>query len=315
MKKVSSIQRKILETIQKIESLKVVESHVDEVKDQLSDAYNKLKSIDSKVQAELEDVVKLEKLTVKSLFYKTLGSKEQQLEKERQEYLEVLLKYKEYNKSIELMAYELALLEKKLTSLPSLKNDLKVLKKQRKEEIIKSDDSMLKRELNAVLKKLELHAALSVELNEAYNEGQKSLKTIQVVMDHLKKARQWGNWRGHQNKRRASILKHQAIDKAMKHLHVAQHHLNLFSRELKDLGENNIEFSLNMDHFGKFTDFFFDNLISDWIVQQRIKATLGNLESTKSHISRILMNLMKEVEQNKSRVMALEKQKDNILTS
>jgi len=311
----SLVQKRIQELLGELKSLHIVEAHVDEISQQLNDAYKELKKLDTTLDQELKDISALEKVSVKSLFYKTLGSKEQQLEKERQEYLEANLKYKEYKNSVELMEYEKGLLQKKLNGLPTLEKELIKLKEKRKAEILSSSDINLKNEFSDVLRKIDLNTILKKELLEAIEEGEKSVKMLNVVISFLQKARQWGSW-GHQgSRRRGSYMKHQSIDKALKNLHVAQHHLNLFSRELRDLGENNVKFNINMAHFNKFTDFFFDNLISDWIIQQRIKSTLANIESTKSHVSRIVLNLGEELKQNKANNIELNKLKDEILTS
>ena len=51
------------------------------------------------MRKEFEDIENLEKLGMKALFYKVLGSQEEQLEKERQEYLQASLKYDQVRKT------------------------------------------------------------------------------------------------------------------------------------------------------------------------------------------------------------------------
>ena len=52
------------------------------------------------MQKEFEDIEALEKLGMKTLFYKVLGSQQEQLEKERQDYLQASLKYDQVRKSL-----------------------------------------------------------------------------------------------------------------------------------------------------------------------------------------------------------------------
>lgn len=315
MAELSEIQLEIRSVLDQYKSLENVNSHVSEIDSKLKNAYVKLKELDKVLDKELKDIESLEGIGLRSLFHKTLGDKEKQLDKERQEYLEASLKYNEYKKSVELMEYERDLLSKKLNRLPKIKDELEVLKQRRAKEIINSPDITLRNELSDIFKKNDVSLMLNKELTEALEEGEKGLKLVGIVISHLRKAGEWGRWDMYGDNRRAEYMKRQSINNASRSLTQAQHQLNIFTRELRDLGENNIAFQLNMVHFNKFTDFFFDNLISDWIVQQRIKGTLNNIESTYDHIKRILMSLLQEKQNNDKKLLDLEEEKNKILMS
>ncbi|MBT8229016.1 MAG: hypothetical protein KJO50_02065 [Bacteroidia bacterium] len=315
MDSLSQVQQEIKSTLEEYESLKNVESHINEIESKLKLAYNNLKELSKRLDKELKDIENLEGISLKGLFYKTLGNKEDQMDKERQDYLEVSLKYKEYKKEIELMEFEHKLLRKKLNNLPELKIKLEDLKKKRTNEILSSPQIHLRNEFQEILRKMDTSILLNRELEEAIEEGEKAVKLLAVVSSYLRKAGKWGQWDMAGKNRRGAYMKHQSIDKALKELPRAQHQLNIFTRELKDLGENNINFKLNMVQFNRFTDFFFDNLISDWIIQQRIKSTINNIESTRDHTQRILLNLKQEKEHNDARFASLNDEKNHILLS
>ena len=313
MNDISDIQKQIIGTLEKYESIKNVNSHLLEIEHQLKLRYNNLKSLDSKMDKELADINKLESIGIKSLFYKTLGNKEAQLEKERQDYLEVSLKYKEYKAEVELMEYEREILAKKINALPEIKQKLEQLKKLRATEILNSN-LPIKKEFQQLLHELDVNISLKKEIQEAIVEGDKSVKVLNVITGYLGKAGDWGKWDMYGD-RTAKYNKKHAIDLAMRKLPQARHQLNLFLRELKDLGENNIEIKLDTLRFDKFTDFFFDNLISDWIVQQRIIGTLNNIESSKSYIIRILMSLKQELSTVSNKILELTERKDQFILS
>ena len=316
MDKLSEVQIQIKEVLEEFERLKNVDTHLAETEAQLTNAYSALQTLEKVLDKELKDIEKLEKISVKSLFYKTLGNKEEQIDKERQDYLEASLKFNEYKKEVELLEFERDVLRKKAGDLPAIKKKLDNLKEVRAEEILNSDNTRVRNEFRLLMDKLDTCILLNQELDEAIDEGEKSVKLLSVIIGHLKKAGKWGYWDMSSSKSRGGdYMKHQAIDKALKYLPKAQHQLNLFSRELKDLGESNINFKLNMAQFNRFTDFFFDNLISDWIIQQRIKSTLNNMESTSAHVKRILLNLKQEKQQNDQNYTALEAEKNDILLS
>lgn len=315
MKEFSNIQLQIKETIEQYESLKHIKAHISEIDIQLKATYDKIKIMDGQLDKELEDINSLESLSVKSIFYKTLGSKEEQLEKERQEYLELSLKYKEYKKETELMEYERGLLSKKLNSIPLVEKKLQELKNRRETEILSSPNTTLKNEFKELLHKMDVNIALAKELEEAIIEGQKSLKILSNIIAYLQKAEDWGRWDMYGDNRRAKYIKKQSIDQALRLLPSAQHQLNMLMRELADLGEREIVLKLDTVHFDKFRDFFFDNLISDWIIQQRIRNTLNNIEATTSHVKRIILSLEQERKSVAQKLLSLNATKESLILS
>ncbi len=315
MNQQSDTQSHIYTILNEIDALRKVENHIAAIDSDLKESYQRLDIAKANLDKELKDVEDLERIGVKSLFYKTLGSKDEQLEKERQEYLNAALQYNELSKSTELLEFEKKVLSKKTTQLSELTTKLDSLKRLRESEIISSSNHSLKNELLEISHKLENNSVLSRAVNEAIVEGEKSLKHLSIVIDFLRKAKDWGRWDMYSKNRRAGYMKHQAIDKAIQNLTIAQHQLNKFSRELSDLGNNYISFNLKMGQFNKFMDFFFDNLISDWIIQKRIKASLISIESNYSKVQRIVIDLKREIEKINYNTDTLLKQKDSFLLS
>jgi multidrug efflux pump subunit AcrA (membrane-fusion protein) len=295
MKQQSDIQQNIHAVLAEIADLKKVQDHVAALEVDLQEAHKKLRKAKINLDKELRDVEELEKIGIKSLFYKTLGGKEEQLEKERQEYLNAALHYKELNKSIELIEFELNILTKKSRRVDELNTRLDALKRQREDEILNSHYSAVRNDLLELTHKLEQNALTSKSVSTAIEEGEKSLKLIKVVFSFLRKAKDWGRWDMVNNSRRAGYMKHQSIDMAVRNLTRAQQQLNRFSRELATLGNNHISFNLRMEQSKGFMDIFFDNLISDWIVQQRIKTTLSNVEKTYGQVQQIVIELREQL--------------------
>ena len=308
----SSIQNQIHATLGDIEELRKVENHLNGIQEELKKTYDKLNIAKVNLEKELQDVNDLESLGVKSLFYKTLGSKEEQLEKERQEYLTAALHYKELKKSIDLLEFEKKVLARKTTQLIDLETKLDALKNEREQEII-STNSQLKVELKEILHKLEKDSVQGRAVDEAIVEGEKGLKHLNIVIGFLRQAKDWGRWDMYSKNRAAGYRKHQAIDKAISNITNTQHQLNKFSRELSDLGDRYYTFDLNIGQFNKFMDFFFDNLISDWIIQQRIKASLNNMERTFSAVQRIVLELKAQKENIQKSTHELLATKDRLL--
>lgn len=68
--------------------------------------------------------------------------------------------------------------------------------------------------------------------------------------------------------------------------------LRRFKRELADITIKELpEMSVQIDSFSKFADYFFDNLIFDWVVQSKINRSLESCQSVQFQVSKILSKL------------------------
>jgi len=309
----STLQTEIHSILGEINSLEKVQRHLDEINNQISSSNNELLKLDKRIDDELKDIESLEKIGLKSLFTKVLGSKEEQLEIERQEYLQATLKYNELKKTNDLLVYEKELLQKKTRSVTKLKSDLDRLKKQREKEI-KRKNGPLANSLFDIADKLERNFILNKELLEAIEAGEKAKASVIRVYNELKSAKQWGHWDMASRGRRANYQKRHAIDRANSFVHKTQQYLRVYEKELRDLGME-VSLRFKLQNFHSFLDFFFDNLISDWIVQQKINHTINNVLKTKDEIESINASLNREQQKTEQSTIALHEKRDSILES
>jgi len=111
----------------------------------------------------------------------------------------------------------------------------------------------------------------------------------------LKEARDWGHWDMYGSSGKG-WLKHRAIDRARDYLHKVRHALIKFENELRDVYPNaRFDVDVRVERIDSFFDIFFDNLISDWIVQQRIMNALQHAVRTRRQVSNALRKLEKEI--------------------
>ena len=66
--------------------------------------------------------------------------------------------------------------------------------------------------------------------------------------------------------------------------------LQSFSRELQDINMTH-NLNLNVGDFLTFADFFFDGLIADWLVQDRINETKNQVEDAIRQVEDIVRRL------------------------
>lgn len=305
---------KIKDIIIEIGELQAVKRHYESTLQEFDRVLDKKDKIEAKMIDELEDINNLEKLGVKSIFYKVLGNKEQQLEKERQEYLQVTLQHKELVNAIEVIEFEKKILEKKLVVIDELEINLEKLKKVREQEIL-ATPGRLRNELNLIHKKTDELHLYGVELGEATLLGERTLQSLEVIFTHMKKAKEWGNWdmiQGNRGRYQKS-LKHNAIDRAMNEVSRSKLLLRNFNKELSDIGYSNQRLALQIENISRFPAIIFDNLISDWIIQNKIKSVLSTIGNLMDEIQLIMKSLLNDRANSDEELKALELEKNRLL--
>jgi hypothetical protein len=307
----TDIQKSIEDTISQIVHLKVVENQLDQTKIELDSHYQKLESMNNSMAKELRDIEKLEGFSTTAIFHKILGSKEAQLEKERQEYLELTLKHEDIQKTIQILEYEVNLLEAKITSKESLEIELEKLKGLRESEIIKSDP-ILRKTLLELSQNLEEKYHFKKELQEALEAGSICQNLLKQISDHLNRVRNWGGFHHQKRGQLERMQRRDAIDRARNLSYQVRHHLQLFDRELKDIGHQ-LNHGIDTAQFSEFTDFFFNNIITDWILQQKLTKAIGSVQMTYKEVLSILNYIDQTLIQTQETIDSLKERRENIL--
>lgn len=307
-------QKELHKTLEEIENIKNVRKHLAKTNSELTQAYKELNKFEKLLDKEYNDWKQLESLSVKSLFHKVLGSKEEQIEKERQEYLQASLKFNGMKKSVDILEYEKSLLEKKVVDVSLLQNKLKTLKKQRAQELIRSN-SPTGNELKELLKRIDKQIVLRNEVRRTSRTGAEASKMLERMLNFLQQAKNWGNWDMMGKGRMASYNKHDAVDRAKETAFQAKHLLSKFQQDLYNVGAGSFTFDIRIDSLSSFTDIFFDNLISDWIIQQKIKNALSNVYSVKDKVNRILQSLEMDLKKVEESLIELDTAKEKIILS
>jgi len=312
----TNLQQQIRITIEKIVHIDKVDNQLATTQQELDDALADHEELTKKINKELRDVEKIEGLSTKSIFYKILGSREKQIEKERQEYLEISLQYEDTQKSIELLEYEVNLLAAKVKSKDGLVSQLEQLKLRREEEIIKYD-APLRNKLLHLSNQLEQGYILSKEIEEAKEVAAICHNLLNQIISQLSKVRNWGQWpqqRGRMNNMHRRAQHRQAIDRARNLSYQIKHHINLLDQELRDLGKQ-LTLNLNPDNLANFSSFFFNNLITDWIMNQQLTQALGSASQARDHIKEVIYQLDHELEESTTTIHRLQQDRDDILMS
>ncbi len=282
-----------------------VDRHLQQLNDELNEAYLNLDRLRKNLEDEFKDVEVLEKLSIKGLFHSVLGSKEEQLEIERQEYLQASLKYDEARKSVQILEYERDILEKQVQDLSSIESTLKQLMAEREQQLIEAGSEQGRKILD-ISDQIEMLDTRMTEIKEVMRTGQEALMMLEKMIGYLRKARSWGQWDMAGRNNGMSYLKHSVLDKARDLSYHVKHFLLRFKEDLRDLhGFDGLNFTIHFESFNRFTDIFFDNLISDWIIQKKIQNALTNVQTVKDKVLRINQSLGAEIQQCELDIEAL----------
>ncbi len=290
----SALGEEIKNLLEEHQILKKASSRLNEIVPDIEKLKRELIPLERQMQKEFEDVEKLEKIGMRALFHKVLGNQEAQMEKERQEYLQASLKYDQVRKSLELLEFEKNILQKKAGSIGAIEKRLAELSATQEKELINmSGPASL--ELKKIYAQVETLQRLKIDINEAIKAGLKALECIDAVVAGLQQAHNWGQWDMSGRNPMSNHLKYSAIDKAKDWAYEANRQLKVFEKELLDVYRQIPEdFQLHIDSFNRFIDVFFDNLITDWIIQQKIYNALNNTLNIRDKVVRMIKTLEAE---------------------
>ncbi len=269
---------------------------------------SKLKKI---LAAEQSDVDALEGLSITSLFHAILGSKEQKLEKERQELLAAKLKYDQAADTVRDLNADVKRLKAERLLLDNAECEYERVLVE-KEEHLAGNQSATTRMLAELAHQIADLTADQKELNEAAAAGTSALKAVQEIEGTLASAANWGTFDMFGGGMLATMAKHSKIDAAKNQARIAQRKLLQFEEELAD-ADQRLQVSLQIDGFSKFADYFFDGLISDWIVQSKIQKAKAECSQTISRVRTAIRQCESRLDAVCSEIESLSKRKRELI--
>jgi DNA repair exonuclease SbcCD ATPase subunit len=258
--------------------------------DDLQRARARLAELQAITDQEDRDVRRLEGLSMTALFLTILGSKEEQLQKERQEYLSAHLKSLQSQHAVQTLEGEVERLNYELRRLGDADARLQTLL-EKKEALLAQAGDATARQLAKLSEQIGDVQTQLKELAEAIAAGQAARSGIDKVLDDLQSAQGWGVWDLLGGDLLATAIKHNRIDDARQAVVAVQDALGRFQRELADV-EQTAQFIVeDIGQFETFADYFFDGLIIDWVVQSRIDRSLDNARATALRLDDLLAQL------------------------
>ena len=135
-----------------------------------------------------------------------------------------------------------------------------------------------------------------VEIAEAIEAGNRALSALNEVERHISTARGLGIWDMLGGGLISGMLKHSKMNDADRAMQQARIELERFQKELKDV-QIYYDVAIKFDGFTRFADYFFDNVLVDFLVQTKIAETLNQVKNIKQQVSDTIVRL-REIERN-----------------
>jgi len=278
----------------------------------LSKQRQRLQELEARLAEESADVKALEELSLRALFHTILGSKQDQLEKERQEVLAAKLRHDECREAIRALAQEVADLEQQLAQLGDVEARYRSLL-ERKEHVLLQQSNRDDAEELVRLSEAQADARSDLrELQEAVSAGRAVLHSLDNVIAALRGAKDWGAVDLLGGGMVTTAVKHGRVDEARRWTHQTQQHLRRFRRELADL-EPDIALGVDIGPFETFADYVFDGLIIDWMVQTSINTSLDRATEMRRRVQGAVAALQSEQEQVQRRAERIQKERRDLI--
>ena len=278
---------------------------------ELGDTSARFADLSAQLEKENVDVKKLEGMSLTALFHWALGSREEQLEKERQELLSAQLRYGQTKRQLELLQDEKRSLSARLDELAGVDAEYEAVLLQ-KEGFLRQSEQAVAKELMGYSEQIAHLHAKQRELNEATTAGKDAVLGLERVIESLQSAGAWGTWDMIGGGLISTAIKHSRIDEAQKGIEAVQAKMSQFKRELADVRKH-IDLQIDISELAYFADLFFDGLIADWIVQSRIEDSRRQAEAAKDTIARALRELESLQAQTEARLHEVREKRERLL--
>lgn len=262
---------------------------MNEISDEIIRQKEQVAHLRQQRNKEQSDVKNLESLSLTGLFYSILGNKDRQLEKERQEALMAQLKYDEAQQSLALKEADLQTIQSRVQQIEIAEKKLNATL-ETKLSLLLLAPTDIARKLNRQHEQWQGLKKQKQEIQEALEATKSYLQLLETLIKQLRNAKEWGTWDLLGGGMISSYVKQQRLNEVRKTVSSLRHYESTFRRELADV-KSSTELKVEINGFEEFLDVFFDNLITDWIVQQRINRSLAGAQKAYEQVRNILSAL------------------------
>lgn len=304
------LNQKLAEVKERLREKERLDGLISKTRHRLEEEKGRLQELSSRMNHEALDVKRLEGISLTAMFHRVLGTQEDKLDKERQEFLAAKLKHDHCRASVASLEREIVSLNTRLQRLGDPESEYNVLLTEKEKLII---DEAEKRLIDLIHQIVDSKAQRK-ELIEALESGRAALCELDTMISFLKSAKGWGTFDLVGGGIIATAVKHSKLDKAKQCVHDVQDRLRRFHDEISDVEAGaGSDLVMEIDGFITFADYFFDGLIFDWVVQSKIHRSLNNTMDMHKRVSILIDRLQSRFDRVQDEIENLEKEKRDFI--
>lgn len=242
-----------------------------------------------RVEVERKDVDEIEGFSAVRLLAGLFGDLDERVRKERQEWVAACMRHAAAAEDQAETAAELAALERRLASLEDPRRRYLDLLEAKSRFLAEHDAHPQVERLHLAEREGLLRDELR-ELDEAIWAGDVARAALAGVLGALGKAQAIG--RLDMIAMASTWAKFVHVDDAHRHASASNRALSRFQMELADVHERHeARFEIEVGTAATFADYFFDDLVSDWVVQCRIVNSRRSAAVARTRVGRVLRAL------------------------
>lgn len=268
---------------------KRLEAELAELDAQRHTLSQRVEMLEERKLEEQKDVDRLEGRSLAAFFYNVIGKRDEKLDQERREAYDAAVRYDVALRELTAVETDIRHGENELAALQNCEEEYAKLLAA-KADAIKQAGVAEAAEILALEEGIARLGSQLQETGEAISAGDLALSTVDEVMKNLNSAEEWGNLDLLLDGFMFDAIKYDHLDKAQEQVEQLQGQLRRFKTELSDV-EMDADLRVGIDDFLRFSDYFFDNLFTDWAVLDQINRSQAQVEQTWQQVSGVLTRL------------------------
>jgi len=305
-----STERQLRKLYEDILAKEKIEIHLKNIDRLILKEEEALKIAELQTQKEDEDIARLEGKNLYSIFKTILGDKEQELEKERQEYLQAYLKKNAIVACLKDLKKEKKILLQSYSGKFNAEEQFDKLLAKTKEQLQKEKPELAELIIHFE-QKIANHSSRIKEIQQAIREGKKTNKILEGILVSLDQIEKWGS-----GTRTSPGLRVRVKGKVQRNIHKANRYLQNFEKELFDLSDHyDHNYSQQIDEIKDFIDLFLDSLITDWVIKKEIVHSANIVSNLTDKVTRIVGMLENEVKNTKAYIVDEKKSQRKLIAT
>lgn len=292
---------------------KRLEAMANELREQRAVLQQKVALLEQKMILEKKDVERLEGKSLAAFYYHAFGKRNEKLEGERREFYAARVKYDAAVRELKSVELDLECTEEDLQDLQDCEQRY-VRAMEEKRRAIETSGTQQSRELVEKEQDLNFLKGQERELREAIEAGTAALRVSNDMVLSLKHVEGLGLVERLGAGFLTDMAKREVLDDAQKNVEQLQIQLQKFNKELADVKLRD-NLSVGMGKLLKFTDTYFENLLTVETPAERMKESIRQVDETRDLILGMLRQLQTHLEEVRHRQVTMQAELDQLIVS